>query len=170
MGKTQPAIALGQRWSLRDDRYEGWRYLTIQQITDTHVIYSGNTRRPRPIARDRFGKGWRWSYCGHDGPGILPPYTADGTVTLGCFPYGRHATILPLTYELEPGFGCVEVTRDGNPVFRAMRTRKRLAHIELKARDFPGDWRLRIDSPLSERLYQRQDAGWVLVAIGHGFA
>lgn len=172
MKRTLPEVAAGQRWSFRDDAYEGWRYLTVTSVGPEYVYARGNTRhRPNTrILRRRFAKGSRWGYCGHDGPGPLPPYTKDGSVILGCYPFGRHATTLPLEADLDPGFGVTTVYRDGEQIWQWMETDRKVSDIEAKAIETPGDWRLRIESPMSERLYQRQDDGWVLVAIGHGFA
>lgn len=169
--KPPPVLATGQRWALRDDRYEGWRYLTITELDDDRVRATTNTRRGRTsIRRDRFGRGGRWSFCGHDGPGVLPPFTRNRSVTLGCVPFGVKPAVLPLASYLDPGFGSVTVLLDGEKLWEAHTTRKRLAHVECWARATPGDWRLRIEGAMSEQLYQRQDAGWVLVAIGMGFA
>lgn len=166
MSQAKVEITAGQRWAIRDDRYGGWRYVTVL-AADEHFVEVKGRRRSR-IRAHRFG-GARFTFCGHDGSGILPPYTALPGVMLGCA-YSNYPTILPLEYGLNPGFGYVSVTRDGTPVWSATDTSKRLAHMELRARETPGDWRLRIESPLAERLYQRQEQGWVLVAIGMGFA
>ncbi|WP_166379915.1 hypothetical protein [Catellatospora methionotrophica] len=170
MTATKPELAARQRWSRLDRRYDGWRYFTITALNDRHVYAITRSGKGTRIRRNRFGTGRGWSYCGHDGPGPLPAYTTERSVILGCYPYGRKHTVLPLETELEQGFGGVTFTRDGQRVWSAYSTRKRLAHIELLARDIPGDWRLEIHGAMSGQLYQRQDDGWVLVAIDHGFA
>ena len=163
MTRVEPAP--GQRWALADE--DGWSYFTVESVTDDTVTAArGDVSRTWPI--DQFGND-RFTYCGHDGPGLLPPYTDKPWVTLGCL-HACDPTVLPLTAGLDV-FGWVSVTRDGEPVWQSNgETRKRLAHMELRARETPGDWRLEIESALSARLYQRQPGGWVLVAIGMGFA
>lgn len=90
-------------------------------------------------------------------------------MTLGCA-HSANPTVLPMDYELDTGFGYVTIYRDGETILAAMGTDLTLAQVEQWAQQDPGDWRLRLEGALSERLYQRQDAGWVLVARGMGFA
>lgn len=169
---NRPVVAVGQRWALRDARYEGWRYLTVEAIASGRVEARSNGRRRHVSWRaDRFAHGCRWTFCGYDGPGRLPPF-ADRPVAMGCLSCPPKPNVLPLGCHLAPGFGWTTVYRDGEIVWRAgAESRKRLAHVELWARETSGDWRIRINSPLSERVYQRHDRNtWVLVAIGMGFA
>lgn len=169
---TAVDLAPGQRWAFRDYRYEGWRYLTITELTAQRVHATTNTRRKHTdMSRTRFGRGSRWTFCGHDGPGVLPAY-ATRPVGMGCLNCPPKPNVLPLETGLAPGFGYTGVYRDGERIWSTCHeTRKRVAHVELWARETPGDWRIRFDDAIWERLYQRQGSGnWVLVAIGMGFA
>lgn len=169
--RVLPEPAVGQRWALMDRRYDGYRYFTVTEVTDTQVLATSNTPRGRTrMRRDRFGRGGDWTFCGHDGPGILPPFTAAASVSAGCLNCPPKPTTLTLTEVLDPGYGYTTVYRDGEVVQRFLTTRKRVGLIEYWARQTPGDWRIRIQRMLSEQLYQRQDSGWVLVAIGMGIA
>jgi hypothetical protein len=155
---------------LNDHRYASWRYLTVESVNWPTVVARSRSGRKSTWKTGRFGRGSRWAYCGHDGPGVLPPYS-DRPIVLGCGSCPPVADALPLTYPLDPGFGFVEVTRDGVAVFTDYETDKTLAMCEQLARETPGDWRLTIATPMRERVYQRHGPDrWVLVAIGMGFA
>lgn len=164
-------VEVGQRWALQDYRYGGeWRYLTVESVDESHVVVRSRSGRRSTWTARRFGRGNRFVFCGYDGPGLLPVFT--GINRSGCGNAPPYPLELPLEHELEPGFGMVRVTRDGETVWSCgSSTRKRLAHIELQARETPGDWRLQELLPLGETLYQRQGVSrWVLVAVGMGFA
>jgi hypothetical protein len=168
--KTLPEVTPGQDWAIRDRRYVGWRYVTVETVEDGQALVRPKHRNGRR-SRVKLASFRRHSFCGHDGPGQLPPYT--GSVANPCVNCPPKARVLPLERDLNVGFGAVEVTRDGEPVwFHAGRsdTRKRVAHMELRARETPGDWRIRFIGAMSEELYQRQPTGWVLVWRGFGFA
>lgn len=163
-------VSPGQSWAIRDDRYEGWRYVTVQAVEgERAVVRRRHAGRLSRIALSRF-RSKRFTLCGYDGPGVLPPY--KGSVANACGNCPPKSRVLPLMHSLSVGFGATTVTRDGQHVWATMGdTRKRLAHVELWARETPGDWRVRIDGPLSEELYQRHPNGeWVLVWRGFGFA
>lgn len=174
--KPIPEVRLGQSWAIRDDRYEGWRYVTVDQVDDdyAHVVPRARNGRRSRIALRSFRLS-RFTMCGYDGPGVLPAYT--GSVANACGNCPPKSRILPLERELSVGFGAVSVIRDGEirwqgDAYQTRREskRKRVAHAELWARETPGDWRLRFETMLSEELYQRQPHGWVLVWRGFGFA
>jgi hypothetical protein len=166
---AETKIAPGQVWAHRDDRYDGWRYLTVLDVKARYVHAHNRKRRTRILA-DRFGRGTRWMFCGYDGPGVLPAFSTR-PVSGGCWPCPSKPAVLPLERLCAVGFGCVSVTRDGETVWAGDSEKKRLAHFELRARETPGDWRIRFSSPMSELLYQRQgDSNWVLVFRGMGFA
>lgn len=170
MTKTPPDLAEGQKWAYNDRRYDSPRYLVITALTDERVYATSNTTRGETsFARENFARGSDWTFCGHEGPGVLPPYSKDPYVALGCA-HSANPTLMPLDWPIDPGFGHTEVTRDGEVVWAGGQTEKQVAHVEQWARETPGDWRIRIESAMSERLYQRQEAGWVLVARGMGFA
>ncbi len=168
MRRAKVPPAAGQRWAYNDPRYGDYRYLTVTAVDDTHVHY--RTRRgATKMQLKRFG-GSRFTYCGMTGPGILPPFTKEPYVRGECLRDLR-PTVLPLTAHLEVGFGLVTVKRDGETVWASGRsTNKRLGHIECRARDTPGDWRINFALPLSEQTYQRQESGWILTSVGMGFA
>lgn len=162
-------VAPGQVWALRDDRYEGWRYLTVLELSAQYVHAKSRRRKTRILA-SRFGRGSRWSYCGYDGAGLLPAFSKR-PVSGGCLSCPPKPAVLPLARVCAVGFGLVCVTRDGETVWAGDSEKKRVAHFELRARETPGDWRIRFSSALSEVLYQRQGEGnWVLVFRGMGFA
>jgi hypothetical protein len=176
MSAADVMVEPGQSWSIRDDRYDGWRYVRVESIERDHALVvprSRNGRRSR-IRLAAFRRS-RFTLCGYDGLGLLPAYT--GSLRNGCGNCPSRQRVLDLTTDLYVGFGMVTVTRDGERVWqggiheprRASHT-KRVAHMELRARETPGDWRIRFDRPLSEELYQRQPDGWVLVWRGMGFA
>lgn len=162
-------VAPGQSWAIRDDRYEGWRYVTVEAIEGDRVLVKPRSRRGRRsrIQLKHFGRS-RFTMCGYDGPGDLPAY--EGQAWGGCFNCGPRPNVLALTVPLAVGFGAVEVTRDGETVWAGDSLKKRLAHAELWARETPGDWRVTFNAPMSERMYQRKPEGWVLVWNGFGFA
>lgn len=164
---TDRTIEPGQRWA-QQDRDGEYRYHTVVSVDGTTIVARGPRGR-RTWKSGRFGRGHKFTFCGHDGPGILPPYS---THVLGCFNCGPPVELLPLEAWLGAGFGWTTVTRDGEVVWdTAYMSQKRVAHMELRARETPGDWRIRQQRPLRETLYQRQGEGrWVLVAIGMGFA
>lgn len=167
--KASVDVAPGQSWAIRDDRYEGWRYVTVEQV-DNRYAYVKPTRGARRsrIQLTSFHRS-RFSMCGHDGAGVLPAYT--GSVANGCLSCPPKPRTLPLEYNLSVGSGMVTVIRDDTRVWSCHAwTNKRVAHFELKARETPGDWRIRIDGMMSEEMYQRQPDGWVLVWRGFGFA
>lgn len=165
---SRPTVAPGQVWALRDDRYGGWRYLTVSEV-DVRYVYAQGRRRTRILA-ERFGHGSRWTFCGYDGPGVLPAFSTM-PVKGGCLSCPPKPAVLPLEWMLAVGFGAVTVTRDGEVVWAGDSEKKRVAHFELKARETPGDWRIRFESAMSEVRYQRQgDSAWVLVFRGMGFA
>lgn len=167
--KTPAAVEPRQSWAIRDDRYQGWRYVTVEAVEGDRVAVRPrhrNGRRSR-IKLRAFSR-TRFSFCGHDGPGDLP--ALDQPAYGGCLNCGPRPNVLDLSRRLAVGFGSVEVTRDGQRVWSGDSERKRLAHAELWARETPGDWRVRFVSPLSETLYQRKADGWVLVWRGFGFA
>jgi hypothetical protein len=169
--KPRPGLAVGQRWAIRDVRYEGWRYLTVESIEDGAVRVRGARGRRSTWKSGRFGRGTRFIYCGFDGPGLLPPFS-DRPVAFGCLSCPPVTDVLDLRTRLDTGFGYVEVTCDNDVVWMACRSELILAHFERRARlSPPGDWRVRICGAMRERLYQRQGPSrWVLVAIGMGFA
>lgn len=160
-------VAPGQRWAIRDDRYEGWRYVTVL-AADEHFVTIKGPRRKGRIRASRFG-GSRYTFCGHNGPGILPPYTKPSLYGCGNGPLNPQTA--PLSMQITPGFGMAEVRRDDAVIWAATESAKTIGHFELRARETPGDWRIWINRPMSEVLYQRQGQdNWVLVAIGYGFA
>jgi len=162
-------IAPGQVWALRDDRYDGWRYLTVDEV-DARYVYAKGQRRKTRILADRFARGSRWSFCGYDGPGVLPVFSTR-PVSGGCLSCPPKPAALPLTRVCAVGFGRVSVTRDGETVWEGDSEKKRLGHFELRAREMPGDWRIRFEASLSDVMYQRQgESNWVLVFRGMGFA
>lgn len=176
MTTTAPAVEPGQSWAIRDDRYEGWRYVRVDRVEGEHAYLTPRARKGRPSRiRLRAFRSKRFTMCGHDGPGVLPAYT--GSVANACGNCPPKERVLPLVRTLSVGFGAVTVERDDQPVWhggmheaRRPNKQKRVAHVELWARDTPGDWRIRFDTPMSEELYQRQPQGWVLVWRGFGFA
>jgi hypothetical protein len=168
--KPQPEV--GQLWSYLDRRYSDYKYVTVLAVDEQFVHYRARGKRARrtKMALKRFMRHSGLRYCGHEGPGILPPFTTDTYVHGECLRDLR-PTVLPLETELSVGIGLICVTRDDHPVWTTHgESRKRLAHMELRAREQGGDWRIRFDQPLSERTYQRQEGGWVLTSIGMGFA
>lgn len=168
---TRPDVTVepGQSWSIRDDRYDGWRYVTVERVDSRYAYVKPRSRMGRRsrIELDTF-RGRRFRMCGHDGPGVLPPYT--GSVANGCGNCPPKSRTLPLERELAVGFGQVAVDRDGEHVWSGDDEEKHVADAERWARETPGDWRITFLGPMSEELYQRQDAGWVLVWRGMGFA
>lgn len=100
----------------------------------------------------------------------MRPY--EGTLANGCLNCPDKHRLLPLDYQPLVGFGQITVTRDDKPVwFNCGQDHEmRVADFEGMAQQYPGDWRIQIDGPLSDELYQRQPEGWVLVARGQGFA
>lgn len=165
-----PAISTGQTWAHRDDRCGEFRYLTVREVDGRYVYVKARHGRASRILADRFGRGSRWTYCGHDGPGMLPAFSKR-PVSGGCLSCPPKPAVLPLERVCAVGFGLVCVTRDGETVWAGDSEKKRVAHFELRARETPGDWRIRFSSALSEVLYQRQGEGdWVLVFRGMGFA
>lgn len=164
-------VSAGQSWAILDRRYDGWRYVTVDAIVNGSVVVRRRPDGRRSRIRLESFAGRKFTLCGHDGPGQLPAY--GGGVANGCLNCPPKSRVLPLERDLNVGFGAVEITCDGRPVWTHHgrdETRKRVAHMECRAREVPGDWRLRIIGPMSEELYQRQDAGWVLVWRGFGFA
>lgn len=172
---ARPEPALGQRWALHDHRYGRERYLTVTASTDERVhTRSDGRRRAVSFRRDRFGHGARWTFCGHDGPGRdLPPYTGAAAVTVGCGSCPPKPTTLHADDVLRvDGLDDLTVTCDGEPVLGAPTPLVEMSWIEQHwvSKAPQADWRIRIESMLNERLYQRQGSEWVLVAIGMGYA
>lgn len=73
------------------------------------------------------------------------------------------------------GFGCAQLTKDGEIVFQESSDDEEFmtgADAErLAAADPDHDWRIHLTGPLRERHFQRQgDKNWVLYQQGEGFA
>lgn len=159
----------GQSWAVRDERYEDYRYITVEGIDGDHAAVKSRHRGGRR-SRIRLAtfRTYRFRFCGFDGPGVLPVYT--GSVANGCGNCPPKPRVLHLDRPLAVGFGTVAVTRDGDTVWSGDDEAKRVADAEQWARDTPGDWRILFSTWSSDELYQRQDDGWVLVWRGMGFA
>lgn len=78
---------------------------------------------------------------------------------------------------VHPGFGFVRLWREDDPDWQTpdcfeMREDATLQDVEDIAAGSPDhDWRLKINAPLYDVMYQRQGEGrWVLVERGRGFA
>lgn len=172
---SRPEPATGQRWALHDHRYGRERYLTVTAVSDGRVrTTSGGRRRAVSFRRDRFGHGSKWTFCGHDGPGRdLPAYSTGAAVTAGCGNCPPRSTVLSFDAELHVGdMDDLVITRDGELTHVAVSGALTMRWVEqhLVARAPDADWRLRREGMLSGQLYQRQSTGWVLIAIGMGFA
>lgn len=95
-------------------------------------------------------------------------------LTCGC---GAHESF-PMDGTIATGFGCANVTRDGEFVYDENQAEHEGreywtgADAEKAAVADPDhDWRIQIYAPLYDAEYQRQGEGhWVLVAKGPGFA
>lgn len=90
-----------------------------------------------------------------------------------CLHCGAHADVYPLFNCPHPGFGDWSVTRDGEHVGGDIHdtTTLLLTFERLAAEDPDHDWRLSINGPLWEGVYQRHgERQWVLVKQGDGFA
>lgn len=164
-------VEVGQTWAYNDARWGEHRYLAVTELAYPYVYtVSRQGKRTRMLAT-KFGRGARWTYCGHEGPGSGLPAFSTAAVPNGCLSCPPKPAVLPLTCVCAVGCGAVTVTRDGEGVWSGDSEKKRLAHFELRARETPGDWRIRFESAMSEVLYQRQgDARWVLTFRGPGFA
>jgi len=96
------------------------------------------------------------------------PVVDDSPACLNCGPWPSD---LPLDAVLAVGFGCVSVSKDGQPIWAGDDETMTLACFERKARrDTDHDWRVCFLGPLNEREYQRQRGHWRLVRKGLGFA
>ena len=161
----------GQVWSMMDRRYDGWRYPRVLEVQGDSVLVQHRNGRRSHIIASRFGAKNRagLSLCGSDGPGVLP--ALEKPKIMGCLRAGIAPVGLALEAILAVGFGFVNVTRDGVPIWCGDDEDMTLHQFENQATREPGDWRVRFEGPMSERLYQRHGDGlWVLVFQGHGFA
>lgn len=161
----EPRLEVGQRWALDDSNEGEYTYFTITGLSEDRVLVGQRGWKPRAT----FGRRPAWIFCGHDGPGVLPPFTSSNQIFIGCMT-ASHPTVLPMDYPIDPGFGQVTITRDEDNFFSGYETEMTVADVEAWAVKNPGDWRIDIEGGLSQRIYQRQEAGWVLVAKGMGFA
>jgi hypothetical protein len=90
-----------------------------------------------------------------------------------CLHCGAPADVFPLGSNPHPGFGSWDVTRDGEYVGGDIHDSSTpLQQFEgMAAKDPDHDWRLSVQGPLWEGVYQRHGEGqWVLVEQGDGFA
>ena len=106
---------------------------------------------------------------------FLPGITGKAYCVCGC---GYRPMHLDLSASPHPGFGCVRLERDGEPVYPwpddnmdAAYDRVGMEYESVAAGNDDHDWRLHVDGPLSDYTYQRQGENlWVLVRQGLGFA
>lgn len=95
-----------------------------------------------------------------------------------CLHAGVAENLFPADGAIAVGFGVATLTKDGECVYEEPReggaeeSYMTGAQAEaLAAADPDHDWRIYLMAPMSEREYQRHDAGrWVLVKQGEGFA
>jgi hypothetical protein len=173
-----------QSWAIRDHRYERPRYVTVHHTSNigVHVIPDHSNGRRSVIGYKAFGSS-RTEYCGYKGPGLmLRPFSGPIVACVqGCPRCGK--TILdPATILSGAGFSVAGVTRNGTPVYGAtdgigqslddglsvpVNEALTLRQIEEFAALVPMcDWRVRLSGPMTDEIYQRQGAEWVLVWQG----
>ena len=91
-----------------------------------------------------------------------------------CLHAGVTESVFPMDGLVAVGFGCAMVSCDGQPMLDEQDSDKDITGQDaedLALQDPDHDWRIVLESPLSERIYQRHDTGrWVLIEQGEGFA
>lgn len=112
----------------------------------------------------------------------LPAWT--GTMHQGCLHARPPTRVAPMDLLIAVGFGCAQVTCDGEVVWDEMDADRKaekckreprlweLKDAERAAAKRPRhDWRVLLEAPLRSQEYQRQGPKkWVLVKSGQGFA
>lgn len=104
----------------------------------------------------------------------VEPWT--GAIHHGCLCCPSVPRVADLDTPVAVGFGDAHISRDGEIVYQEPNTDdgdfRCLHEFEaMAAADPEHDWRMRLESPLKDRTYQRHGAGlWVLIASGPGFA
>ena len=96
----------------------------------------------------------------------------------GCLNCGPRPSHFPAGGLIAVGFGYAALERDGEPVYTEPANAKSGADYmtgaqaeAIAAADPDHDWRIVLDAPLSDRVYQRHGAGeWALIEQGTGFA
>lgn len=165
-----PELVVGQTWAYLDARWGEHRYLAITELAYPYVYAISRQKKRTRILSSRFARGFRWSYCGHEGPGRGLPAFSDKPVVAGCLA-SRVPPVASMDRICAVGFGQVTVTRDDLTVWQGDDETRTLAEFEALAQETPGDWRIRFLAPSAEVLYQRQGyTKWVLTFRGMGFA
>src|SRR5690349_12611150 len=99
---------------------------------------------------------------------LLPPL--EHAPRSGCLNCGSKPLRVKMNARLHAGFGVTTLKRDGETVEQHFEyeTCPTFMHFENVARKDPGrDWRVRVDSPLSDVTYQRHGWNeWVAVEKG----
>lgn len=89
----------------------------------------------------------------------------------GCLTCGPQPMTLPKDAILATGFGQVDITKNGKPIWSGDDVNKTLTEFDEQAEKDPDhDWRVAYHGPLSDDVYQRQGGEWVLIERGRGFA
>lgn len=95
----------------------------------------------------------------------------------GCLCCPGNVELLPLSTVLYQGFGGYCVLKDGKIIHsddpkKEMKEFKKLQYFEDMAKSDPlHDYRVTLDLPLRDAVYQRHDDDkWVLIKSGEGFA
>ena len=98
----------------------------------------------------------------------LTPIKGKAYCGCGC---GYRETHALLTDVPHPGFGGVTVTKGDECVEPLTESATFGDYEKIAAADPDHDWRIRVDGPLADYIYQRQGEGkWALVEQGQGFA
>lgn len=106
------------------------------------------------------------------------PAIEQKNVRTACLCCGTPAAVFPDDGIIAVGFGCAQLTRDGDLVWEEPQGPDDEEEFmtgaqaeELAAADPDHDWRIMIYGPLSGRTYQRHAPGsWVMVEQNEGFA
>jgi hypothetical protein len=82
-------------------------------------------------------------------------------------------SICPLDTVIKVGFGTAQITKNGKIYYDGEKDEedKTLEYFEEVARQETGSWKLVMEAPLWDAIWERQDINkWVCIKAGQGFA
>jgi hypothetical protein len=154
------------------------RFRVVEDRGDHLMVESvRGPKRRRRLARKRLlSSFYRLKHLPPGPDGMVPAW--PGSLMGGCLCCGPRPEVLALDSNPHPGFGGLTLYRDGEFVQAPDISRDEEVeaycvqdHEDIAAGDPDHDWRIRIDAPMWDGVFQRHSEGrWVLIEKGIGFA
>lgn len=152
-----------------------FRVVKDGDMVTVESVHGAKRRRTMPRKR-LLSAQYRLKHLAPGPDGLIPAW--PGSRMGGCLNCGPRPDELPMDCNPHPGFGMLALYRDGEYVHgpdisdeHEVEAYRVQDHEDIAAGDPDHDWRIRIDGPLSDAVYQRHgEARWVLIEKGLGFA